>query len=80
MMNEVSAFCAGYITALNTAGVEWEYWLVHHSIHCCSIEFMRDAVDKNKVNIIVRHPGGKREEFFMVERPNMYDEPEWVKE
>ena len=77
MMNEISAFCAGYISALNTAGVEWTDWAVPLSIHCCAIDLMREG---DMVRVIAFHPGGKREEFFMVERPNMYGDPEWVKE
>lgn len=78
MMNEISAFCSGYITALNAAGVEWNEWLIPHSIHCCSIH-MRRAADGYNVDVIVLYVGGKREEFFMVERENMFGDPEWVK-
>ena len=75
--NNVAAFCAGYISALNTAHVEWSDWAVPLSIDCCAIDLMREG---EKVRVVVFHPGGKREEFLMVEQPNMYGDPEWVKE
>lgn len=75
--NDIASFCAGYISALNTAGVEWSDWGIPLSIDCCAIDLMREG---DKVNVVVFHPSGKREEFFMVERNNDYGDPEWVKE
>ncbi len=75
--DNIASFCAGYISALNTAGVEWSDWGIPLSIDCCAIDLMREG---DKVNVVVFHPSGKREEFFMVERNNDYGDPEWVKE
>lgn len=77
MMTNIPSFCAGYISALNTAGVEWSDWAVPLSIECCSIDLIREG---EKVNVIVYHPSGLRHEFFMVETPNMFGDLEWVKE
>lgn len=76
-MDNISSFCSGYITALCLTVPDWNDWGVPQSIHCCSIDLIREG---DKVNVIVFYPGGKREEFFMVERPNMYGDLEWVKE
>ena len=76
--NDIASFCAGYISALNTAcNYEWSDWRIPLSIDCCAIDLMREG---DKVNVVVFHPSGKREEFFMVERNNDYGDPEWVKE
>lgn len=77
MLYEISAFCAGYITALNTAGVEWTDWAVPLSIHCCAIDLMREG---DKVRVVVYYANGLRHEFFMVERPNIFGDNEWIKE
>ena len=36
--DNLAAFCAGYISALNTAGVEWSDWGIPLSIDCCAID------------------------------------------
>lgn len=76
-MNNIASFCAGYISALETAGVEWSDWAVPLSIECCAIDLIRE---NEKVNVVVFHPNGLRHEFYMVELPNMYGDNEWVKE
>lgn len=75
--DNIAAFCAGYISALNTAGVEWSDWGIPLAIDCCSIDLVRGG---NKVHVFAFHPSGRREEFVMVEKPNMYGDNEWVRE
>lgn len=75
--DNLASFCAGYISALNTAGVEWSDWAVPLSIDCCAIDLIRED---NKVRVIAFHPSGRRDEFLMVEADNMFGDPEWVKE
>lgn len=75
--DNLASFCAGYISALNTAGVEWSDWAVPLSIDCCAIDLIRED---NKVRVIAFHPSGRRDEFLMVEKPNMFGDNEWVKE
>ena len=75
-MNNIESFCAGYISALNTAGVEWSDWGIPLSIECCAIDLTREG---ERVNVIVFHPSGKRDEFYMEQRENMFGDNEWVK-
>lgn len=75
-MNNIASFCAGYISALCLTTPDWSDWGIPLSIECCTIDMIREG---DKVNVIVFHPSGKREEFYMTERPNMYGDNEWVK-
>ena len=80
--SQVEAFVAGYITALCLTTPDWTDWGVPLSINCCSIDLinMPARVQGPGVEVIVFHPGGRREEFVMVPQLNMYGDPEWVRE